>query len=451
MELLFTILSFILTLGILVTIHEFGHFWVARRCGVKVIRFSVGFGKKLYGWHDKHGTEFVIAILPLGGYVKMVDEREATVAEADLPYAFNRKSVGQRIAVVSAGPIANFLLAIVAFWLINLGGISGVIPVVDRVELDSIAANAGLKPGYQILAIDGVETPTRRALSMELFSKLGETAPVDVLVKYLDSNVAENYTLSLDRWMSGVEEPDPIDGLGIELYRPKAQSIIGKVVEDTPAESAGLAAGDILLEADGVVISDWEQWVDYVRSRYEQPIALGYEREGQRRSTIITPRKIEHEGKFIGQVGVWAQPPEWPKEYLTEETYNPVAAMGMAISQTWDISVFTLVALKKMIVGDISAKNLSGPITIAKVAGESASYGIRPYLNLLAMLSISLGVLNLLPVPVLDGGHLLYYIAELIKGSPVSERVQEVGFQFGLLLIVSVMMLAFYNDVMRLM
>ncbi len=450
MELLNTILITLLTLGILVTFHEFGHFWVARRCGVKVVRFSVGFGKALFRWHDKLGTEYVIAVLPLGGYVKMVDEREEEVKPEDLPYAFNRKPVAQRIAIVAAGPIANFLLAVVVFWMVFMGGIRGVIPIISEIKPDSVAAQAGLEVGQQITSVDGEATPTWQALSLELLKRLGESGEIAFTARLPDSAVENEYRGQLVEWLSGVEEPDPMEGLGITLFTPKLAPLLGKIVEGDAAEQAGLKQGDLLLMADGKPIADWEQWVEYVRARYEQKIQLVYQRDGAQHETVITPKRVIVEDKPIGQVGVWVEPPEWPDKYIAEANYSPIAALGMAVKRTWNLSVFTLVSVKKMIVGAISAKNLSGPITIAKVASDSAKSGVQAYLSFLALLSISLGVLNLLPIPVLDGGHLLYYFAELIKGSPVSDRVQEAGFQLGLLLIVSVMMLAFYNDIMRL-
>ncbi|MFT5484957.1 MAG: regulator of sigma E protease [Halieaceae bacterium] len=451
MELLTTIAITIFTLALLVTVHEYGHFWVARRCGVKVLRFSIGFGKPLYSWHDDLGTEYVIAAIPLGGYVKMLDEREADVAEDELHLAFNRKPVMQRIAVVVAGPAANFILAILAFWLVYLSGETGYAPVVGSIKEGSIAEVAGLESGQEIVAVDGHPTPTWQALNLRLLDRIGETGPIRFSVQYPGAEVVYESLGELDNWLADAEIPDLIGGLGIELYRPPIPPLLEEVVGGSPADRAGLLAGDLIMSADGVYMDEWVEWVRYVRARPGEEILLSLERDARVMDATITPATLnDGGGEPYGQVGVTVVVPEWPAELIREFEYGPIEALGVSLERTGQLSMFTLTSIKKMIMGLISTKNLSGPITIAKVASESAKSGLESYIAFLALLSISLGVLNLLPIPVLDGGHLLYYCVELVVGKPVPERVQMVGYQLGLFIILGVMGLALYNDFARL-
>lgn len=439
------------TLGVLVTIHEFGHFWVARRCGVKVLRFAVGFGKPLLRWRDRHGTEFVIAAIPLGGYVKMLDEREGEVPPELLPYCFNRLPASRRIAVVAAGPIANFLLAIAVYWVLFMSGVSGVAPVIGSVAPDSLAARAGLRAGDEIVAIGGEETPTWQLLHQELIKRIGESGELRVTAKGADSTATREVSLTLERWLAGAADPDMVGGLGIDLWRPAIDPVIDEVLPDSPAAKAGLQRGDRILGVDGQNMTGWEQWVTYIRARPEQPVSVDFERDGARKQVQVVPaRKVDDAGEAFGQVGVGPKAPAFPPEMIREFHYGPVAALGAALNRTWTMSVFSLQSLQKMLVGLISPKNLSGPITIAKVATASAKSGLEPYLGLLALLSISLGVLNLLPIPVLDGGHILFALPELFTGRQVSEKIQSIGYQIGLVIVVGIMALALYNDLMRL-
>lgn len=438
------------TLAVVVTIHEFGHFWVARRCGVKVLRFCIGFGKPLWKRVDRHGTEFAIAAIPLGGYVKMLDEREGEVPAELLPQSFMRKPVSNRIAIVAAGPIANFLLAIVLFWIIFMSGISGVAPVIDSIKPDSPAARAGLEVGQEIIAIDGAETPTAQALQERLLRRIGETGRLQVSLKRPDSDLIERKSIALENWLAGEEAPDMIDGLGIELWYPRGEPVIETVVPDSAASKAGFVVGDRIESADGKAIENWRDWQDYVRARPEQKIDAVVVRADGRHDIHLTPdRKVDDKGAAFGLAGL-AGKVEWPDHMKRDFSYGPIAAIGKAFERTWAMSMISLDTMKKMVLGMVSAKNLSGPITIAKVATASAESGWKPYLTFLAFLSVSLGVLNLLPIPVLDGGHILFSLPELITGKPLSEKVQSVGYQIGLFLVIGVMVLALYNDLVRL-
>ena len=451
MDMLYTIAITLATLAVLVAVHEFGHFWVARRCGVKVLRFSIGFGTRLLRWTDRQGTEYSISAIPLGGYVKMLDEREGEVAPEELDRAFNRKPVGQRIAVVSAGPLANFLLAIVAYWGLFMAGETGYAPVIGEVEAGSIADVAGLEAGQEIVAVDGRETPTWQALSFRLLDRIGDTGTIEFAVRYPDSSMVYESEGTLDRWLAGEEQPDLLGGLGLAMYTPEVPPVVGQVVAGGAADRIGMQPGDLVLSADGVELPLWMDWVDYVRERPGQVIDLQYRRGDQLLSAQIVPEAIEDEsGATIGRVGVAVELPEMPPELLRRFDRGPLQALGASLERTGDLVVFTLSSIKKMLVGLISPKNLSGPITIAKVATASAKSGLEAYISFLALLSVSLGVLNLLPIPVLDGGHLLFYFAELLAGRPVPEKIQALGYQVGLFLVLGIMILALYNDFSRL-
>ena len=450
MSALYMIVGTLVALGVLVTFHEFGHFWVARRCGVKVLRFSVGFGTPLLRWHDRHGTEFVVAAIPLGGYVKMLDEREGDVPPQLLDQAFNRKSVRQRIAIVSAGPLANFLLALLFFWLLAMLGSQQVKPVIGTVEEGSLAAEAGLQVGEEIVSVNGEPTPGWAAVNLQLVRRLGESGTLDMRVREPGSTQESPRQVVLHEWLKGVDSPDPIGSLGIRPWRPALPPVLVSFDESGPAKAAGLKAGDRLLALDGAPLDDWQQVVDQVRARPGQRIVLSVERAGERLEIPLTLAARGEEKARTGYLGAGVQEVDWPEDMLREVSFGPVEAVGEGLRRTWVMSVLTLDSMKKMLFGELSVKNLSGPITIAKVAGASAQSGVGDFLYFLSLLSISLGVLNLLPIPVLDGGHLLFYLVEWVRGRPLSERVQGWGIQIGISLVVGVMLLALVNDLGRL-
>lgn len=460
-ELLINIVALIVTLGVLVTVHEFGHFWVARRCGVKVLRFSIGFGRAVKTWVGKDGTEYVIAPIPLGGYVKMLGQEDTSVADAsqisesDKQQSFSCKPLWQRMAIVAAGPVANFLLAIAVFWVINVSyGLTGTAPVLANVIEDSPAYRAGLRAGDEIVAVDGQPARIWQHVTMQLLGRLGETGELSIAAIPAGETAAREFVLPLLNWQSDTAEPNPLGSLGLVQY--EIPPIIDGVVAGGAAERHGLQAGDRLLEANGTAITGWVQWVQLVRASPELPLSVVVQRGDNSVALSLVPdRSTAEDGSSMGSIGAYVREfdlfASLPPDMIREVNYNAFTALVPAMQETWDKSVFVLESMKKMLVGLISVKNINGPITIAQVAGETASYGLEVYLGFLAVLSISLGVLNLLPIPVLDGGHLLYYTVEAVIRRPVPERIQAMGLQLGLLLISGVMVLAVYNDVSRLL
>ena len=452
-----TVFSFILAISILVVIHEFGHFWVARRCGVKVLRFSVGFGKPLWSYTDKLGTEFSIAPIPLGGYVKMLDQREGEVKPEELHQAFNQKTVWQRIAIASAGPIANFIFAIFAYWSLFMMGISGLVPVVGQVETGTPAYEQGLQSGDRIVAIGDVAVDSFQEVSWQLISYIGETVQLPLTIE--DGNdIQRKLSFPLERWLSDQEAPDPMKALGIQPRLLPIEAIIGQVVEGGAAAKAGLLAGDkvlTILSADTLTeVNDWRDWVAVVRENPQSQLNLLVERNSNEIAIQLIPAKKEiQDGKVIGYVGAGLEPsaiPEVPSDWIAETKLGPIDSLVQAAIKTQQLISFTLESLWKMILGDLSVKNLSGPITIAKVADSSVSNGLHAFIGFLALLSVSLGVLNLLPIPVLDGGHIVFYAIEAIRGRALSERTQIMAVQVGMALLMSLMVIAFYNDISRL-
>ncbi|HYQ90508.1 MAG TPA: RIP metalloprotease RseP [Candidatus Competibacteraceae bacterium] len=447
----FYLLAFIVTLGVLITVHEFGHFWVARRLGVKVLRFSIGFGAPIWLRRSRvDGTEFAVTAIPLGGYVRMLDEREGPVAAAELPRAFNRQPVGSRIAIVAAGPLFNLLFAVLAYTLLFMTGVSGIRPLLDAPPPDSVAARAGFEAGDLITAVAGQPTPTLQAVSMALLEQGLEHERIPVQVQD-ETGQLRLRILDLHKQKSVTGDGDVLGQLGLAPWPVPA--IVGQVLEGKPGQRAGLLPGDHIVAIDGQPIKDWQQLVNYVETRPGQTLTLAIERQGQPKTLQVTTEAVEsgNKGK-VGKIGISGQvPEEMVSQMRVVVRYGPFRALAEGIAKTWDTSWFTLRMLGRMLIGKASLSNISGPITIAKFAGQAASVGLAAFLSFLALVSISLGVLNLLPVPILDGGHLLYYLIELIKGSPLSDVAQELGQRVGMVLLVMLMGLALFNDLSRLL
>ncbi|HEY0665991.1 MAG TPA: RIP metalloprotease RseP [Gallionella sp.] len=446
-----TLLAFIGAVALLVVFHELGHYWVARRCGVKVLRFSIGFGKILYRKRFVgNDTEWVLSAIPLGGYVKMVDEREDKVAPEDLPYAFNRKPVLQRMAIVVAGPLANFLLAIVLYWALFMHGVPGLKPVLGEVPAGTPAAAAQLQAGETIVSINDEAVPSWQELRwrlLELGLRQGE-ATLEGRGR-LDEPLF--HVLNLGSLEAKDMDGEFLTKLGLHLYQPTIPPVIGKLSDDGVAKQAGLHEGDIILRAAGSAMQSWPDVVEVIRAHPGRAVQFDIQRGDVMLSLSLVPRSENEAGIPVGKIG--AAPKidraEW-EAMFTEVSYGPLDAMQQSLRKTWETSVITLKMFGKMLIGEVSMKNLSGPITIADYAGQSAAMGMVAYFGFLALISISLGVLNLLPIPILDGGHLLYYAAELIKGSPVSERAWEVGQNIGIALLGTLMVFAVFNDINRL-
>ncbi len=441
-------LAFVVALGVLVTVHEFGHFWVARRLGVKVLRFSVGFGKPLWSRRSRDGeTEYVIAGIPLGGYVKMLDEREGEVAPEERHRAFNNKPIATRIAVVVAGPLFNLLFALLVFWVVFVSGVHGIKPLVGGTKPDSVAARAGFAAGDEILKVNGRQSPTWDTVRLAAFNAALDHSRLQFEVRGEDGSLKQR-TIDLSAYPKAVEPADILVDLGFEPWNPPA--VLGRIIDGGAAQRAGLKAGDRIIAVDGKPVKDWLDWVKYVRAHPKQQITVKLERDGEAVTLALTPEAKDIQGKVIGQVGV-----EIPQSALEKldavRRYGPLEAVGAAANRTWQMSALMFRVLGAVATGHASLNNISGPLTIAQYAGESASLGLVEYLGFLGLISVSLGVLNLLPIPILDGGHLMYYLIELVKGSPVSEQAQALGQRVGILLLLMLMGLAFYNDFMRLL
>ena len=449
LSILWNLAAFIVALGVLITVHEFGHFWVARRCGVRVERFSIGFGKALWRRIDKSGTEYVIAMIPLGGYVKMLDERAEPVAPELRHYAFNNKTVGQRAAIIAAGPIANFLFAIFAYWLVFIIGVPGVRPVVGEITPNSIAAQAQIQPGTELKAVDGIETPDWDAVRLQLVSKIGDEHTT-LSVAQFGSNQRQDKTLDLRHWAFEPDKEDPVSSLGMRPRGPQIEPVLSEVQVNSAASKAGLQAGDRIVKVNGQSLTQWMTFVTLVRDNPDTPLALDIERQGSSLSLTLTPDSKQVNGKAEGFAGVVPKVIPLPDEYKTVRQYGPFSAILEASDKTWQLMKLTVSMLGKLITGDVKLNNLSGPISIAQGAGMSAEFGIIYYLMFLALISVNLGIINLFPLPVLDGGHLLFLAIEKLKGGPVSERVQDFSYRIGSILLVLLMGLALFNDFSRL-
>ena len=447
--LLWNIGAFIVALGLLVAVHEFGHFWVARRCGVKVERFSIGFGKAIWRRLGKDGTEYVLALIPLGGYVKLLDGRVDELKPGEEAQAFNHKSVWARMAIVAAGPMANFVFALFAFWLMFMIGVPSVKPVVGEVRPASIVAEAGILPGMEIVGVGGEETGDWESVTYALISHLGDDS-VQLKLKAANTSYAVDKTLQLAGWKFDPDKESPIGSLGIVPLGGKVLPVVEAVVPSSASEKAGLQIGDRIKGVDGEAITEWAQFVERVQQSPAQPLQVTVERGGSEMTLTLTPDGKKVKGQLVGFVGLSPQLVPLPDEYRTLLQYGPLQALWHGVQKTWSLITLTFDMIGKLIGGIVSLDNLSGPISIAKGAGSSADYGLVYFLGFLALISVNLGIINLFPLPVLDGGHLVYFLIEAITGKPVSEKIQEVGFRIGAAILMLLMGIALFNDFARL-
>lgn len=441
--------GFIVMVAVLVTFHEFGHFWVARRLGVKVLRFSVGFGRALWRRVGRDGTEYVIAAIPLGGYVKMLDEREGAVDAADLSSAFNRQSVAKRSAIVAAGPAFNFILAVVAYWAVWVIGMPDLKPVIAAPVAHSVAAQAGLRAHDTVVQIDDKPIRTWSTLRTALLAHTLNDPEMHLQIRD-PGGALRNVNLDLSKVR--VDPKYLFSDIGLNPYQPPIPPVLKEVLPDGPAAAAGFKPGDHLLSYDGTPLSSWQQWVRYLQAHPGTVVEVEVQRDGRPLNLNLAVGSVKRGGKTIGHIGAGVEVPAglW-HDLEVDQRLGVFAAVPAALHQTWQMSTLTLELGYRIITGDISLRNIGGPIRTAEAAGYSAQMGFVAFLSFLAFVSINLGIVNLLPVPVLDGGHLLYCGLEVIRGSPLPERVQAVGQQVGLTLLALLIGVVFYNDIASLM
>ncbi|MDV2483599.1 RIP metalloprotease RseP [Acinetobacter towneri] len=451
MSALFIVVAAILLLGPLIAIHEFGHYFVARKLGVKVLVYSIGFGPTILKWTSKKsGIQYQLSALPLGGYVKMLDEREENVAEEDLPYAFNRQHPWKRIAIVAAGPLINLIFAILLFWVLFLPAQEQLNTRVGKVLVDTPAATAQMQVGDKITAIDGTPVTTWEKLNFALVDRVGETGKIQVQAER--AGEIKTFSLPIQNFLND-QSQSPLDVLGFTPYRPQIPAIVSKLSEDGAAIRQGMQEGDQIVAIDGVKMNDWYDVVQVVQASPEKLLKVDVLRNNQVQQLEVMPQgKRDNMGNVSGVLGVQSDPGKIviPEDFKQTIQYSPSEALFMAVDKTGQLSSMILNSIVKMVRGLIGLDNLSGPITIAKVAGQSAEMGWQTFISFMALMSVSLGILNLLPIPMLDGGHLVYYFIELIRGKPVSEQIQLVGLKIGMVLLGSMMLLALFNDIMRL-
>jgi regulator of sigma E protease len=450
MTVLIAILAFLVAIAILVTVHEFGHYWVAKKLGVKILRFSIGFGKPIYlKQFGEDKTEFVIAPIPLGGYVKMLGEVEdgEEIDPKDLPRAFNQQALWKRAAIVAAGPIFNFILAIFLYAITFMAGEKMVKPVIGAVQPDSIAAQAGLQSKDEIIAVNNAETKNwQDVLQKTLKVLLNHEPNITYTVKNINGYTSSHIMSAADLSLDDVAEGKLFEHLGFQPFHLVIPAIVAGFTDDSAGQRAGLKMGDEILAIDGQTVVDWQMWANYVKTHPNKEIVTQLQRDAE----IITLTLVPDEVQGQGRMGVYAQRPNIPEEYIYTEHYNILQAIGKGAVKTWDMSTMSLQLLWKMLTLEVSAKHISGPITIADYAGKTAQISLVAFISFLALISLSLGVINLLPVPVLDGGHLLMYLIEWIKGSPVTDNMQYVMQQVGFALLLGLMFLAIFNDIGRL-
>ncbi|WP_061014650.1 sigma E protease regulator RseP [Photobacterium leiognathi] len=442
--------AFLVALGILIAVHEFGHFWVARRCGVYVERFSIGFGKSLWRRVGKDGTEYTLAMIPLGGYVKMLDERVEEVPAEKRHMAFNNKKLWQRSAIVAAGPLANFLFAIFAYWVVYLIGVPALKPVIGEVAPQSIAAQAGITPGMELKSVSGIETSDWESANMAMVSHIGDKT-MQITATEPNSNVVVSRTLDLSHWSYDPESQQVLNTLGIMPYRPEITLNVAQLVDNSAAVDAGFKLNDKIVAIDKKPVTEWQQFVDAVRTHPDQQLSVEVLRDGQLMMLSLVPHsKVEPDGSKIGYVGLAPSIEPWPESYKINLQFGPLEAVVKATEKTKQLVTLTFDMVTKLFTGDVAIKNLSGPISIAKGAGMTADFGLVYFLGFLALISVNLGIVNLLPLPVLDGGHLMFFAIEAVTRRPVSERIQDIGYRVGSAILVALMAVALFNDFTRL-
>ncbi|HEY0683599.1 MAG TPA: RIP metalloprotease RseP [Steroidobacter sp.] len=455
LEWLISALAFIVAIGVLVAVHEFGHYWVARRLGIKVLRFSIGFGKPLWQHTGgKDNVEYAIAAIPLGGYVKLLDEREGDVPAEELPRAFNRQPVWKRIAVLLAGPLFNLIFAVFLYWILFTAGVPALRPLIGEVTPDSIAARAGLRYEDQIIAVAGKPTETLEAATLGIIEDVTDDGTIQMRVRGVDGGERDLALVAGDRTRELTQPEALFPGLGFDIWQPKVPAKVAKVMDDSAALRAGVKTGDEILKVDGKAIVDFSELKAQVGPRPGQNVLIEIRRDGQVMTLPITIGESTTGGRRTGMIGV--VPVNEPiatgrttEDLFTLQKYGVFAAVGEAATKTWDTSLFTLRIVGRIVTGNVSLKAISGPISIAETTGFAVRQGWRIFLSTLALISISLGVLNLMPIPILDGGQIVYQLAELVKGRPVSERAQLLGQQIGIAMLILMMTLAFYNDIAR--
>jgi regulator of sigma E protease len=454
MSILHNIFFFIVAIGVLVTFHEYGHYWVARKLGVKVLRFSVGFGRPLITWkrkNDSDNVEYVIAAVPLGGYVKMLDEREGNVADDELHRAFNRQPVAKRSLIVFAGPAFNFILAVFLYWLVFIVGTTAQRPLVGEPIADTVAAQAGFADKDEVLEVGNSAITSWNTFRIALIDEGLDGGQLDIRVR--DANGSEVVrSLQLGNTKVLEDESDIVTKLGFSMWQPELAPEIGGVLENSAASKAGLTAGDVIRSINGVPVYEWGEIVEQVRKNPNQGMQFTVERNNRLVAIDVIPGSRKQGDEEVGYIGAYQNiPDEVRNEMVVELKYGIIESVPMAITKTWDMSLLTLRVLWKMITGEASLNNISGPITIAQYAGVTATIGFTTFIGFLAIISVSLGVLNLLPIPMLDGGHLFYYLIETIKGGPVSETFEVRGQQIGVMILALLMMIALFNDIQRLL
>lgn len=452
MMLIISVITFLFSMTLLVAFHEYGHFIIARFLGIKVLRFSIGFGKALWRWRDKRGTEYVFAMIPLGGYVKMLDEREAPVPPAERHLAFNRQSVWKRIAVIAAGPLFNLGMAVLIYWCVAVIGTKDLIPMIGRLTPGSLAEKLHIPVQAEILSIDGKPTPTWMSVRMALLSRVGESGYVDMRLKKTGERVEQVIHIPLSAWPVDPKLPQPLESLGVLPMLPKIPLIVGAVHPEQAAARAGLQVGDTVLAVEGKALETWQDFIEVVRASPERTLHLSVSREHQTLKLAVMPdAKKSPTGQMIGFIGVESKQIHWPPSAMRSFRYGAWSAFPVALRKMQETTTLTLQMIGKLFQGRVSLQSLSGPVGIAEGAGQSAMMGLTYFLSFLGLLNVSLGVLNLLPIPLLDGGQLVYCFAEILMRRPVSLRIQMMGFRLSVFLLITLMLIALVNDIARLL